>query len=212
MPVESPDTTAGTAPAVDVEAVWVEFRERLRAFVARRIASPSDVDDIVQRVFLQMHRRRGQIRSRERVHAWLYSTARRAVADHYRAGSQRREVPAGDAFDLDSLTSAPHAAPDAEGAAEVAACLAPVVDRLSPADREAIVLTELRGLRLAEAAMATGISLSGMKSRVQRARRRFREMVLACCDVALDGRGKPLACEERGATAGPCCAGTRKEA
>ena len=72
-------------------------------FVARRVSNPADVDDIVQRVFLQMHRSLGRIRAGERIHAWLYSTARRAIVDYYRAGTRRREVPAGDAADLEAL-------------------------------------------------------------------------------------------------------------
>jgi RNA polymerase sigma-70 factor (ECF subfamily) len=208
MQVESPLPPATAPAAAAAEVVWLEFRERLRAFVARRISNPADVDDIVQWVFLQMHRSLGEIRNRERVHAWLYSTARRAVADYYRSGVRRREVPAGDILDLDRLTPVAKTGHDADGAAEVAACLAPVVERLSPADREAIVLTELQGRRQSEAARSLGLSLSGMKSRVQRARRRLREMVLACCHVALDGRGKPMSCEERSRAAPPCCPGT----
>jgi RNA polymerase sigma-70 factor, ECF subfamily len=197
MQVESLVAPATPPAAAVAEVVWLEFRERLRAFVARRISNPADVDDIVQWVFLQMHRSQGEIRHHERVHAWLYRTARRAVADYYRSGARRWEVPAGDVLDLDELTPPPNRGHDADGVAEVAACLAPVVDRLSPADREAIVLTELQGRRLADAAVATGLSLSGMKSRVQRARRRLRDKVLDCCHVALDGRGKPMSCEKR---------------
>ena len=66
-------------------------------------SNPADVDDIVQWVFLQLHRSLGEIRSGERIHAWLYSTARRAIADYYRSRSRRREVPSGDALDLDEL-------------------------------------------------------------------------------------------------------------
>ena len=80
---------------------------------------------------------------------------------------------------------------------EVARCLAPVFGRLSAADQEAILLTEVQGLRQADAALRAGVSLPGMKSRVQRARRRLREAMLACCHVALDGRGAPLRCEKR---------------
>jgi RNA polymerase sigma-70 factor, ECF subfamily len=207
MQVESPLPPATPPAPAAAEVVWLEFRERLRAFVARRISNPADVDDIVQWVFLQMHRSLGEIRNRERVHAWLYSTARRAVADHYRSGVRRREVPVGDILDLERLTPVPKTH-DANGVAEVAACLAPVVERLSPADREAIVLTELQGRRQSEAARSLGLSLSGLKSRVQRARRRLREMVLACCHVALDGRGEPMSCEERSRAAPPCCPGT----
>ena len=39
-----------------------------------------------------------------------------------------------------------------------------------------------------EAAARLGLSVSGMKSRVQRGRRRLREMLEACCVVTLDRR------------------------
>ena len=80
----------------------------------------------------------------------------------------------------------------------MARCLAPVLGRLGAADQEAIRLTEIEGLRLADAARRVRVSLPGMKSRVQRARRRLREAMLACCHVALDGRGAPIRCEQRG--------------
>lgn len=42
-----------------------------------------------------------------------------------------------------------------------------------------------------------GISLSGMKSRVQRGRQQLREMFEACCEIALDVRGHVVSCEPR---------------
>jgi RNA polymerase sigma-70 factor (ECF subfamily) len=180
----------------DAGALWVEFRHSLRAFVARRVANPADVDDIVQGVFLKMHRSLGEIRNDERIHAWLYTTARRAITDHYRSRALTREVPSGDALDLDDLGAGaePAVRDDAEERADVAACLAPVVQRLGEADREAIRLIEIEGVRISEAAARAGLSLPGMKSRVQRARRRLRQAMLACCRIALDGRGMPISC------------------
>jgi len=63
--------------------------------------------------------------------------------------------------------------------------------------REAITLTELEGRTQREAAQMLGISLSGMKSRVQRGRAKLRGMLEACCKVAVDARGKVIACEPR---------------
>lgn len=197
MPVDAV-VPAGAQPTGTVaETAWLEFKERLRAFVARRVPNPSDVDDIVQFAFLQLHRGLGGIKNGERVHAWLYSTARRAIADYYRSRGRRLEVPSGDTIDLDALPRANHSEDDSDGRSEVARCLAPVVRRLAPADQQAILLTEIGGLRLADAAARVNLSLAGMKSRVQRARRRLREAILACCHVALDGRGTPIACEQR---------------
>ncbi|MET0556819.1 MAG: sigma-70 family RNA polymerase sigma factor [Vicinamibacteria bacterium] len=184
-------------PLADTDVPWSELRRRLRAFVARRIANRADADDVVQRVFLQLHRSLADIRSGETVRAWLYTTARRAIADHHRAGARRREVASGDALDLERLEASAAPRPDDGARAEVASCLAPVVERLDRNDREAITLIEIHGLRLADAAARSGLSLPGMKSRVQRARRRLRTAVLACCRLTLDGQGMPIACARR---------------
>jgi RNA polymerase sigma-70 factor, ECF subfamily len=202
----APLPSRDAAPAASSsETVWLEFRDRLRAFVARRIRDHADVDDIVQRVFLRMHASLGEIRNGERIHAWLYTTARRAVTDYYRSRARRARIAGEDAVDLDTLPHADVGPAEGDAAArEVAACLAPVVTRLAPADRDAITMTEIQGLRLADAALRAGLSLSGMKSRVQRARRRLKAAMLECCHIALDGRGAPIACSQRDAT-GPCC-------
>ena len=52
----------------------------------------------------------------------------------------------------------------------------------------AITLVELEGLTQQAAADVVGVSLSGMKSRVQRGRKLLRERFDACCAVALDAR------------------------
>jgi RNA polymerase sigma-70 factor, ECF subfamily len=188
------------------EVLWLEVRERLGAFVARRISNHADVDDLVQWVFLRMHQNLDKIRHGDRIHAWLYSTARRAIADYYRSG-RRREVAAGDAADLEELQAGGDAPPasDDDARREVAACLAPVVERLEGSDQEAIRLSEVESLTLAEAAARAGISLSAMKSRVRRARLRLRKAMLDCCHLALDVRGAPMSCAKREPVAGPCC-------
>jgi predicted DNA-binding protein (UPF0251 family) len=69
------------------------------------------------------------------------------------------------------------------------ACLHPLLERLPAIHREALTLTELEGLTQVEAAARLGLSISGMKSRVQRARAELRKLLTACCEVDLDRRG-----------------------
>jgi RNA polymerase sigma-70 factor (ECF subfamily) len=64
-----------------------------------------------------------------------------------------------------------------------------MIERLSEDYRQAITLVDLEGLTQHEAAERFGLSVSGMKSRVQRGRRQLREMLEACCTIALDRRG-----------------------
>jgi RNA polymerase sigma-70 factor (ECF subfamily) len=65
------------------------------------------------------------------------------------------------------------------------------VAQLATPYREAVTLVELEGLTMREAADMVGISVSGMKSRVQRGREQLRKLFDDCCEIALDVRGKP---------------------
>lgn len=90
---------------------------------------------------------------------------------------------------------------------EATARLRPFVARLPSPYREAVTLTELEGLPQKAAADMAGVSVSGMKSRVQRGRERLREMLLACCEIALDPRGHVIGCAPKPAGGPPSGAG-----
>ncbi len=64
-----------------------------------------------------------------------------------------------------------------------------MIEQLSPDYREAITLVEIEGMPQHTAAKQMGISLSSMKSRVQRGRKQLKQMLDDCCLIELDGRG-----------------------
>src|ERR687889_834925 len=64
---------------------WEELHGNLRAFVGRRVRNPADVDDLVQRVLLQIVKGLDSLRDLSRLHAWVYRTARNVIVDYYRA-------------------------------------------------------------------------------------------------------------------------------
>jgi RNA polymerase sigma-70 factor (ECF subfamily) len=193
------------AAASETESAWAAFHVRLRAFVSRRVKQRADAEDIVQKVFLDMHRSLPTLRARGNLGPWLYRTATNAVADYYRAPARRREVPAGATSDLDDLGRLPAPVDEAEGTDVdfAAGCLRPMVQLLPEDYRRAIELVELDGLTQTAAAERERISLSGMKSRIQRARRRLKAALLECCEVALDGRRGLMSCKTRRLQAAP---------
>ena len=75
---------------------------------------------------------------------------------------------------------------------EVIACLRPMIDDLPENYRQAIVLTEYEGLTQKEISQKLGLSLSGAKSRVQRAREKLKGTLLACCHFDFDRLGNIL--------------------
>jgi RNA polymerase sigma-70 factor (ECF subfamily) len=72
-----------------------------------------------------------------------------------------------------------------------------MIDRLPTVYRRALVLTELQGLTQRRAAAVEAVSLSGLKSRVQRGRRLLKRMVLEACGIEVDRRGGVVACTPR---------------
>jgi len=185
--------------SLDTEAAWRDVRQRLSGFIARRVRDASAAEDILQEVMLRIHRHAGELESTAALGAWVHQIARNAIADHYRSAIVRHELSSDGALDPDEAP-----APEADGPelrSELAACLAPLLERLPAIQREALVLTELEGLSQASAAAEVGLSTSGMKSRVQRARAQLKELLLDCCEIELDRRGGITSYKPRG---GPC--------
>jgi len=180
--------------AADTERLWQDLHASIHQFVNRRVRDHADADDIVQRVFLKVHRALPDIRETDRIHAWIYQVTRHAIADHFRAPAARREVSAGDTLDLRPADDT-GSRPDEEASAfhELARCLQPLIGALSASDQEALRLVDVDGMSQTEAAGRLGLSVSGMKSRVQRARTRLRQVVEDCCRVELDRRGDVIA-------------------
>jgi RNA polymerase sigma-70 factor (ECF subfamily) len=68
-----------TVMTSDTGQLWEQLHTSIRGFVSRRVRNPADVDDVVQRVFLQVHRGLPSLRDEDRVHAWVYRTAQRST-------------------------------------------------------------------------------------------------------------------------------------
>jgi RNA polymerase sigma-70 factor (ECF subfamily) len=194
------------------EARWRDLRARLGAFVGRRVGNPEDAEDVVQDVFVRMQRNIGALSSAERLDAWAFRIARNAIADHYRSPKRRDVGGEAAAKAMDELAAEPIGGETSNDArAEMARCVAPMVRGLPDDYRQAVELTELQGMTQAAAAERLGLSVPGAKSRVQRGRARLKEMLLRCCEIETDCRGRVVAFEARGGGEGcsPCGDGRR---
>lgn len=174
---------------------WRELEARLRPYVARRVPVPADVDDVVQDVFVRMQRGLGALRDGERFGAWVYRIAQHAIADSARARARHPIAPP--ASQTETATAAQPEPDHDDLESALGECVALFVARLASPYREAVTLTELQGLTQKQAAELLGISLSGMKSRVQRGREKIRRMFEECCEISLDCRGRVVQCAAR---------------
>ena len=178
----------------EARGAWSEIEARLRPYVARRVASPADVDDLLQEIFVRMQRGLAELRDGERFGGWVYRIAEHAIVDSIRARARDPVVGSAQVPDGSSLEGED----EAEALqSDLGECVSLFVARLPSPYREAITLTELEGLTQKDAAEMLGISLSGMKSRVQRGREKIRDMFDECCKISVDCRGRVVECEPR---------------
>ena len=195
----------------NARGVWSELEGQLRPFLARRLAERSDVDDVLQETYLRIQAGLGNLRDSERFGPWVYQVARSALADHGRARA-RHPLPtrAPDEGRAPAAEAPESRDENAEGG--LASNIAVFVAALPSPYREAVTLTELQGMSQKDAAEMLGVSLSGLKSRVQRGRRQIREMLQACCEIALDARGHVLSYDRRadGKVPENCCDVSKK--
>ena len=191
--------------------LWQLMHDGLRAFIAKRVNDQGHIDDILQDVFVRVHRQIDSVNDPDRIVSWIYQVTRNAIIDYYRKPGRQREVPAGLSSELEVLNEVPaisemtRSGDSTELRTELAGCLRPMIERLSKDYRGAITLVELDGLTQQAAAKQMGISLSGMKSRVQRGRKQLKQMLDDCCLIELDRRGGVVDYNTRAAGC-DCCA------
>ena len=178
--------------------LWTQLHKRLLSFIRRRVRDETDAEDILQEVFARVHANIGSLVNRQRVQSWVYQITRNAIVDYYRARERVTEA------DL-KLQVTEH--DDSGPEQELARCIQPLLTALPTEYREAVALTELEGLTQRAAAERVGLSLSGMKSRVQRGREQLRQRLLECCHIEFDRRGRVIEYETRECSV--CGAGPR---
>lgn len=175
-----------------VTCLWENFHEPLEKFIARRVANPHDAEDLLQEVFVKISLRLDTLMDQDKIHAWIYQIARNVIIDYYRSGKTFAALPEDLAEGKDGELG-----PSAEGElgaggnvnAEMADCLTGMVQQLPEKYREAILLTEFENLTQKALAERLGLSVSGAKSRVQRARKLLKDMMLDCCRLEFDRCG-----------------------
>jgi RNA polymerase sigma-70 factor (ECF subfamily) len=183
--------SASSAATPPTDEMWRDVLAQLRAFVRPRIADPERAEDLVAEILLRIHRNLASLDDRERLPHWVSRIARNAVIDEYRRVGRVREQPAGTAEG-----AWPELSAEADDAGlvqeELSRCLRPLLCGLPPEQRRAVEMIDLDGMPQGNAARREGVSVSGMKSRVQRGRRRLAQLLDACCALTLDARGLPM--------------------
>src|SRR3982075_2990155 len=162
-------------------------KPRLRNFIRKRVADPSDAEDILQEVFYELVEAYRLMKPIEQVGAWLFRVARNRITDLFRKrkpeASTNDPVVAeeGEFLTLEDLLPSRDAGPEAAYARTVLLEeLEDALDELPDEQREVFLAHEIEGRSFKDLAVETGLSVNTLLSRKHYAvihlRERLREV------------------------------------
>jgi RNA polymerase sigma-70 factor (ECF subfamily) len=166
---------------MDAETARALFeRHHLALFrTLRRLAGDAALaEDLTQEVFARALAAGDGYEERGRERAWLFTIARRLLADHGRRLA-RRPAHA-------SLDGAEPAGPSVE-TSDLRLALDRALEQLAEPEREAFLLREVGGLGHEEIARVTAASRAAVRNRIHRARLALREQLRPQLDRAIGG-------------------------
>jgi RNA polymerase sigma-70 factor (ECF subfamily) len=180
-PAAPPDDDAvlgRAAAAGDVDAfatIYGRYADRVFARLTRLIGPGPDREDVLQQVFLELHRALPGFRGEARLSTFLYRIAVNVACDHLRR--RQRRPATSDAIAVDELLDgdlSPEAR--ARARAELRQVFA-LLEHIKPDKRVAFVLVTVEGLSLDEAAELVGATPDATKQRVLHARRELLALI-----------------------------------
>jgi RNA polymerase sigma-70 factor (ECF subfamily) len=145
-------------------------RDRLWAVALRTVGDPEEAADALQDAMVSAFRRAGDFRGESAVTTWLHRIVVNACLDRLRRRAARPAVPAGSDQALEAL--APQDGDHAR-ATETRLDVDAALQTLSPEQRAALVVVDMLGFSVADAAVILDISPGTIKSRCARARARL---------------------------------------
>jgi len=145
-------------------------RDRLWAVALRTVCDPEEAADALQDAMVSAFRRAGDFRGESAVTTWLHRIVVNACLDRLRRRAARPAGPAGSDQALEAL--APQDGDHAR-ATETRLDVDAALRTLSPEQRAVLVVVDMLGFSVADAAVILDISPGTVKSRCARARARL---------------------------------------
>ena len=141
---------------------------KVYGFLKKRVGDPNVRNDLLQLIFMKLHRGRFRYDGSLPFLPWLFAISRNVVVDYYRQ-NKLAHIP------LDQIAE-PEASVSEESGAEVA--LADAIEQLPESNREVFRLRYERGLSFEEIAARTGLRSDAIRQRVSRSLRQLRSVLL----------------------------------
>lgn len=164
---------------METTKIWNEFSSSLKRFINSRVNNYEISQDLLQEVFIKVHLNTHKIKNHESLKSWIFTITNNVINDYYKKSLNKKPLMI-DTLKSEEVKTYHHDAED---------CILPLIQNLPPTYKEAMLLSEIKGLKQAKVAEILQISLSGAKSRIQRGRNLLKQGFMDCCDYKLNEVG-----------------------
>lgn len=165
-----------------MEKIWLKFEQQLHSFILSKVQDEVAAADLLQELFIKIHANIGKLQDQTKLQSWIYQVCRNLITDHFRIQQKERQHKEL-AFEIKNEENGE------DFMSETLEDMIKMMSDLPPEYCEALCLTELGGLSQKDYADKIGISYSGAKSRVQRARKMLKDLLMNCCHYEFDKYG-----------------------
>ena len=199
--------------AGDRDAFGVLFgrhRDRLWAVAVRTLGDPEEAADALQDSVIAAFRRADSFRGDSRVTTWLHRIVVNSALDRMRRRAARPAAACQDEDTLDALANTGRPVADPSGSSDTAIDVQAALRRLVPEQQAALVLVDMLGYPVADAARVLGVSEGTVKSRAARGRARLLPRLAHLRPAAVPKQGRNQSAAGRVHNGGlRCCTTTR---
>lgn len=164
----------------EIKNIWEDLHHELFRFIFSRIKDQATAEDILQDIFIKVYLHIDQLKDTRKLTSWVYQITRNTIANYFNQKPEMSDIYGENWPDEkaeDNLYSS------------LSDCINSKIEKLSPQDRDVILLTYFKGYSQKELATFLNMSYSGTKNKVQRLRTRLKDSILSCENVESDGRG-----------------------
>lgn len=167
-----------------IQHIWQDLHQELQKFIQSKVKNTTVSEDILQEVFVKIQLKVHTLKDCSKLTSWVYQITRNTITDYFR---KQKHSSFTSIEELELL--AEEEEPLFEGLAN---CINGKINDLPDKYKEALLLTVFKDYSQKELAEYLGISYSGTKSRVQRAKEKVKGLVADCENVETDNSGNIL--------------------
>lgn len=159
--------------------IWNTHKKHLLNFIKTKISDDFTAADILQEVGIKLHNSLNKETDIKDYKTWLFQVTRNTIADYYRKNKKETEI----------------VLIEDEIAINTSACVCDlsgfVIQNYLPEKySKALYLSDIEQKSQQEIAEILHLSLTATKSRIQRARKKLKELVLNCIAISYNSKGQ----------------------